>query len=211
MVVFEGLLLVALKGSPTRAISRRSCVEREDGARNCTVYPGQTGLKTGPIMVLNFSNPLEPQNSYTWKRAALIQPSGAGSRGGSEVECWFLGCVFFWVPRNRSHQHGFDFRVGVPLQPQKGRTLKKDTLLHHFTIVCRKPFGKPPYTSLPLFLRHTHFSVLLLKSLGLGHCLPIKKKADKQNQKMGVVSKLGAKVSSASRWGSFPRAPSYSR
>ncbi|CAJ1362130.1 unnamed protein product [Effrenium voratum] len=48
---------------------------------NCTVYPGQTGLKTGPIMVLNFSNPLEPQNSYTWKRAAFIQSGGAVGEG----------------------------------------------------------------------------------------------------------------------------------
>ena len=35
---------------------------------NCTVYPGHTSDKTGPIIVLDFSNPLEPQNSYTSKR-----------------------------------------------------------------------------------------------------------------------------------------------
>lgn len=35
---------------------------------NCTVYPGQTSDKTGPIIVLDFSNPLEPQTSYTTKQ-----------------------------------------------------------------------------------------------------------------------------------------------
>lgn len=35
---------------------------------NCTVYPGQTSDKTGPIIVLDFSNPLEPQNSFTTKQ-----------------------------------------------------------------------------------------------------------------------------------------------
>lgn len=35
---------------------------------SCTIYPGQASDRTGPIMVLNFSNPLEPQNSFTWKR-----------------------------------------------------------------------------------------------------------------------------------------------
>lgn len=35
---------------------------------NCTVYPGQTSERTGPIIALDFSNPLEPQNSYTKKQ-----------------------------------------------------------------------------------------------------------------------------------------------
>ena len=35
---------------------------------NCTVYPGQTSDKTSPIIVLDFSNPLEPQTSYTTKQ-----------------------------------------------------------------------------------------------------------------------------------------------
>ena len=35
---------------------------------NCTIYPGQTSERTGPIMVMYFSNPLEPQNSYTLRQ-----------------------------------------------------------------------------------------------------------------------------------------------
>ena len=32
------------------------------------MYPGQTSDTTGPIIVLDFSNPLEPQNSFTTKQ-----------------------------------------------------------------------------------------------------------------------------------------------
>mmetsp|Transcript_61620 Transcript_61620/g.144457 ORF Transcript_61620/g.144457 Transcript_61620/m.144457 type:complete len:898 (+) Transcript_61620:69-2762(+) len=35
---------------------------------SCYIFPGQVADRTGPIMVFNFSNPLEPQNSFTWKR-----------------------------------------------------------------------------------------------------------------------------------------------
>lgn len=35
---------------------------------NCTVYPGQTSDNTGPILMLDFSNALEPQSSYNTKQ-----------------------------------------------------------------------------------------------------------------------------------------------
>ncbi|CAE7506749.1 unnamed protein product [Symbiodinium sp. CCMP2592] len=51
--------------------SRSECFLVEHSLPNlesCTIYPGQASDRTGPIMVFNFSNPLEPQNSFTWKR-----------------------------------------------------------------------------------------------------------------------------------------------
>jgi len=67
---------------------------------NCTVYPGQTSDKTGPIIVLDFSNPLEPQTSYTTKqdwyymRFWVQHPENCS--GGKTADGRCLGLVGEW-------------------------------------------------------------------------------------------------------------------